>query len=88
MPVHGDHLKAAALVLPVDTAQLSQLRGWIGPRPVWLAASTHPGEEEIVANAHHNIATAHPGLLTVAVPRLKSSTKSFWYGAPLFPPPP
>lgn len=64
----GD-LKAAAAPLGADPAALAGLRREIGARPVWLAASTHPGEEEIVADAHARIAAARPGLLTVLAPR-------------------
>jgi 3-deoxy-D-manno-octulosonic-acid transferase len=64
----GD-LKAAGAALPVDQAQLWGLRRQIGSRPLWLAASTHAGEEEIAAAAHHRLAAAHPGLLTVIAPR-------------------
>lgn len=64
----GD-LKAAAPALPYDGAGLSQLRGWVGSRPLWLAASTHQGEEEIAARVHHKLAADFPGLLTVIVPR-------------------
>jgi 3-deoxy-D-manno-octulosonic-acid transferase len=64
----GD-LKAAAATLPVDRRQLEELDRQIDARPVWLAASTHAGEEEIAARVHHQIATAHPGLLTIIVPR-------------------
>ncbi len=64
----GD-LKAAAAALPFDRSELLHLRGWIGSRPLWLAASTHADEEEIVARAHRSIATDHPGLLTIIVPR-------------------
>ena len=64
----GD-LKAAAAALHLDRSELSALRGKIGPRPVWLAASTHAGEEEIVARAHRLIAPDHPGLLTILAPR-------------------
>ena len=38
-------------------------------RPTWLAASTHAGEEEVVATAHSLIAATHPGLLTIIAPR-------------------
>jgi 3-deoxy-D-manno-octulosonic-acid transferase len=38
-------------------------------RPVVLAASTHPGEEEILAETHRALAGYFPGLLTVIVPR-------------------
>lgn len=41
----------------------------VAGRPVWLAASTHPGEEEIAADLHRSLAERFPGLLTVMVPR-------------------
>ena len=64
----GD-LKFAAPELPADPAALAELRHLIGNRPVWVAASTHPGEEPIVAAAHALIAAEHPGLLTILAPR-------------------
>ncbi|HEY8873505.1 MAG TPA: 3-deoxy-D-manno-octulosonic acid transferase [Stellaceae bacterium] len=68
----GD-LKAAAAPLAADPAVLEALRSQIGARPVWLAASTHQGEEEIAAGAHLRIARDHrgvsPGLLTIVAPR-------------------
>ena len=38
-------------------------------RPVWVAASTHEGEEEIVAEAHRLVCQRHPQALTIVVPR-------------------
>src|SRR6202035_5808417 len=38
-------------------------------RPIIVAASTHPGEEEILAEAHRTLAGFFPTLLTVIVPR-------------------
>jgi 3-deoxy-D-manno-octulosonic-acid transferase len=38
-------------------------------RPVWLAASTHEGEESLVAEAHRIAAARVPGLLTLIAPR-------------------
>jgi 3-deoxy-D-manno-octulosonic-acid transferase len=64
----GD-LKAAAEPLAADPAMLNALRYQLGARPVWLAASTHAGEEEIVASAQRQIAQSHPGLLTIIAPR-------------------
>jgi len=55
--------------LPVDRAQLKALSRQIKTRPLWLAASTHAGEEEIAARVHHQVAADHPGLLTIIVPR-------------------
>lgn len=63
------NLKFAAAPLPADDAELAALRDMIGARPVWLAASTHPGEEEQVLHAHRVLAAIRPELLTVIVPR-------------------
>jgi 3-deoxy-D-manno-octulosonic-acid transferase len=38
-------------------------------RPVWIAASTHPGEEEKVIVAHSQIRQAIPDALLILVPR-------------------
>jgi 3-deoxy-D-manno-octulosonic-acid transferase len=64
----GD-LKAAAGALPFDRSELLELRRRIASRPLWLAASTHAGEEEIAARAHRRVAANHPNLLTIIVPR-------------------
>jgi 3-deoxy-D-manno-octulosonic-acid transferase len=69
------NIKFAAPPLPVDEAELRSMEGLVGSRPVWLAASTHAGEEEKVADAHL-YAKSHetelprlPDLLTLLVPR-------------------
>ncbi len=64
----GD-LKFAAPPLPVDQAELDALVIALAGRPMWLAASTHPGEEQVVATVHRLIAATHPGLLTIIAPR-------------------
>jgi 3-deoxy-D-manno-octulosonic-acid transferase len=63
------NLKLAAHALGADELALAELRRRIGVRPVWLAASTHPGEERIVAEAHARLARDRPDLLTILVPR-------------------
>jgi 3-deoxy-D-manno-octulosonic-acid transferase len=40
-----------------------------GDRPVWIAASTHEGEEEQVLDVHRKLLDRHPELLLVLVPR-------------------
>lgn len=40
-----------------------------GERPVWIAASTHEGEEEIVLDVHEALRARHDDLLLVLVPR-------------------
>ncbi|PWS38407.1 3-deoxy-D-manno-octulosonic acid transferase [Falsiroseomonas bella] len=64
----GD-VKTAAAPLPADPAALEALRTAIGDRPVFLAASTHPGEEALALAAHRALAPEVPGLLTILVPR-------------------
>ncbi len=63
------NLKDFAPPLPADPAALAALRQAVGDRPLWLAASTHPGEETQVLAAHAAMAARLPGLLTVIVPR-------------------
>ncbi len=64
----GD-LKFAAPPLPADETALARLRALLAGRPVWLAASTHPGEEALVFAAHRQIALRFPDLLTILAPR-------------------
>jgi 3-deoxy-D-manno-octulosonic-acid transferase len=63
------NLKFATPELPVDPVALDRLRHRLAGRPVWLAASTHPGEEQIAARIHRALALRHPKLLTIIVPR-------------------
>jgi 3-deoxy-D-manno-octulosonic-acid transferase len=45
------------------------LRTAVGERPLFLAASTHPGEDTVIAAAHSLIRQNVEGLLTIIVPR-------------------
>jgi len=63
------NLKFATPALPVDHAELARLQHLLAGRPVWLAASTHPGEERIAGAVHLALAERFPGLLTIIVPR-------------------
>ncbi len=65
---HGN-LKYAAPPLPGDEAALEKLTAQIGARKRWLAASTHPGEEEPVLNAAKILKNEFPELLTIVTPR-------------------
>ncbi len=64
----GD-LKAAAAALPVDERELDRLRRMLAGRPLWLAASTHAGEEAVIAQAHAILSRRLPTLLTIIAPR-------------------
>ncbi|KRB52854.1 3-deoxy-D-manno-octulosonic acid transferase [Phenylobacterium sp. Root700] len=60
------NLKLVGEALPFDAAELAKLKTAIGPRKVVLAASTHPGEDEIVASAFR---AAQTGALLIIAPR-------------------
>jgi 3-deoxy-D-manno-octulosonic-acid transferase len=62
-------LKADAPILPADAENLEALRQAIGARPVFLAAQTHPGEEETILPAHDALRRTFADLLTIVVPR-------------------
>lgn len=63
------NLKLAAAPLPATASDLITLQDAIGTRPVWLAASTHRTEEDIVGEIHHTLSDRLPGLLTLLAPR-------------------
>ncbi len=60
-------LKADAAPLPVDEAALDQFRTAVGARPLFLAASTHPGEETLLLDVALKLRPTNA--LTVIVPR-------------------
>ena len=63
------NLKLDVPAPPADANRLERLMTMTRGRPVVLAASTHPGEEEILTETHRTLAGYFPGLLTVIVPR-------------------
>ncbi|MGE3143057.1 MAG: 3-deoxy-D-manno-octulosonic acid transferase [Hyphomonadaceae bacterium] len=84
VPAIGN-LKLAAAAPHVDESALAALTQEIGRRPVWLAASTHLGEEEILLNVHARIrAQAPDALLILAVrhPERGASVAGLADGAP------
>jgi 3-deoxy-D-manno-octulosonic-acid transferase len=68
VPMLGN-LKMAAPPLPVEKGALEELAAIIGERPLWLAASTHEGEEEFIMDAHLRAMEQFPDLLTIIAPR-------------------
>ena len=67
--IHSGNLKIDAPALTYDETELQNLKSAIGDRPLFVAASTHPGEEELIAEAHNIIAMDYPDFLTIIVPR-------------------
>ncbi|XP_047316563.1 probable 3-deoxy-D-manno-octulosonic acid transferase, mitochondrial [Impatiens glandulifera] len=52
-----------------DTGDIEDLRALIGNRQVWMAASIHKGEEEVILGAHKCLKERHPDVVTIIVPR-------------------
>ena len=67
--VNTGNLKLDVPAPPADSVELERLRALTQGRPVIVAASTHPGEEEILVDAHKTLTGFFPDLLTVIVPR-------------------
>lgn len=63
------NLKLAAAPLPVDIGLLARERSALDGRPLLLAASTHPGEDELVLDAFAPLALRADRPLLVIAPR-------------------
>lgn len=63
------NLKYDAPPPPADRQELASLSGRLSGRQVWIAASTHEGEEVMVGEAHRILARTFPDLLTLIAPR-------------------
>jgi 3-deoxy-D-manno-octulosonic-acid transferase len=68
VPALGN-LKLAAPIPDIASDAKSALAAAIGGRPVWLAASTHAGEDALVLAAHARLRTAFPDALLIIAPR-------------------
>ncbi|PKE27778.1 3-deoxy-D-manno-octulosonic acid transferase [Rahnella sp. AA] len=63
-------LKFDISVTPELAAKAIALRSqWASRRQVWIATSTHEGEETLLLEAHKELLKAHPTLLLILVPR-------------------
>jgi 3-deoxy-D-manno-octulosonic-acid transferase len=67
--IAAGNLKVDAPPPPVDGAELARLRPVFDGRPLWVAASTHEGEDAIIADAHRALVSSVPNLCTIIAPR-------------------
>jgi 3-deoxy-D-manno-octulosonic-acid transferase len=72
------NLKLDVPAPPADPEKLDRLSLLTRGRPIIVAASTHPGEEEILIATHQTLAGFFPGLLTVIVPRHPDRGAPVW----------
>lgn len=63
------NLKLDVPAPPVDAGKLTAMRAVVRQRPMIAAASTHPGEEAVIIDAHRRLRPTFPGLLTIIAPR-------------------
>jgi 3-deoxy-D-manno-octulosonic-acid transferase len=63
------NLKLDVPAPPVDAGKLAAMRAVVRQRPMIAAASTHPGEEAVIIDAHRRLRQSFPGLLTIIAPR-------------------
>ena len=63
------NLKYDVAAPPAAPETVAEFSSQIGARPVWVAASTHEGEEDICFDVHLRLAKKHPSLLTIVAPR-------------------
>ncbi len=63
------NLKRAADITPPPAEKVAHWRKAIGTRAVVLAASTHPGEDEIAIEAFSEVRLREPGALLIIAPR-------------------
>jgi 3-deoxy-D-manno-octulosonic-acid transferase len=66
---YAGNLKYDAPAPPADRQELAMLSGRIAGRRVWIAASTHDGEEAEIAETHRLLIGRYPELLTLIAPR-------------------
>ena len=62
-------IKAMVPPLAADNAELARWREALGDRPVWVLASSHPGEEELALAAHRLLLAKRPDALLIVAPR-------------------
>ncbi|MFK7938924.1 MAG: 3-deoxy-D-manno-octulosonic acid transferase [Roseovarius sp.] len=65
----GVNLKSLSGALPFDKPERARMQKLLQGRPLWLASSTHPGEDELILSAHKAVLRNFPGLLLILVPR-------------------
>jgi 3-deoxy-D-manno-octulosonic-acid transferase len=63
------NIKFASAPLPYDALEKERVEKVLDGRPLWIAASTHEGEEDLVAKAHLLIKEQIPNALCVIIPR-------------------
>ena len=65
-----------------DASALAELQAALRNRPVWVAASTHPGEEAMIAECHQALRAMHPDLCAFSyrdIPDAVQKLPNYWH---------
>ena len=67
--INTGNLKFDAVIAEplVDAAKV--IRAQLKKSPIWIAASTHKGEEDLILSLHQQVLAVHPEALLILVPR-------------------
>jgi len=65
----GGNLKYDVAALPAEPAEVARMQAMIGSRPLWLAASTHEGEERVAPAVPQELSQRGHDLVTIIAPR-------------------
>ncbi len=58
------------MMVPDDALKgATKIKKEVGQRPIWIAASTHQGEDELLLAVHQELMESYPNLLMLLVPR-------------------
>lgn len=63
------NLKFSGRPLEANPEKLKHLKAQLKDRPVWAASCTHPGEEEIIIQAHKQLKKTLKDVVTIIIPR-------------------
>jgi len=60
-----------------EVNKINDLRKQFSNRPLWMAASIHRGEEQVILRVHEELIKMYPTLLLILVPRHPQDCKNF-----------
>ncbi len=75
-------IKSMSPPLACDAAQLHAWQEALGSRPVWLLASSHPGEESLALRVHTLLRHSYPNSLLLIAPRAPARGAEVVKGCP------
>ncbi|KAG2602074.1 probable 3-deoxy-D-manno-octulosonic acid transferase, mitochondrial isoform X1 [Panicum virgatum] len=64
-------------VMENEVNKINDLRQQFSNRPLWMAASIHRGEEQVILRVHEELIKIYPTLLLILVPRHPQDCKTF-----------